>query len=83
MILFAVLGYFLKKFDFPALPLVLGLLLGGTAESALRQALVLSGGSPAIFFTRPIACVMMIISICGFLFPVIKNARAKKGGVHQ
>lgn len=78
MLLFAVIGYFMKKYQFPALPLILGLLLGNTAESAFRQALVLSGGKYSVFFTRPIACVMMIICICGFVFPIIKGLREKK-----
>ena len=47
-----VLGYFMKKYDFPAAPLVLGLVLEPLLENALGQSLTLSHGSLDIFFTR-------------------------------
>lgn len=78
MLVFAVIGYFLKKFDFPILPLILGIILGPTAESAFRQAMVLSGGSALIFFTRPISCIMMIICFASFFYSPIKRAISKK-----
>jgi putative tricarboxylic transport membrane protein len=55
MLGFGVLGYVMTKLKYPIVPLVLGLVLGRLAENSLRQSLVLSGGSLAIFFTRPIA----------------------------
>ena len=50
-----VLGYFMKKYDFPAAPLVLGLVLEPLLENALGQSLTLSHGSLSIFVTRPIS----------------------------
>lgn len=78
MLVFAVIGYFLKKFNFPILPLILGVILGPTAESAFRQAMVLSGGSALVFFTRPISCVMMIICFASFFYSPIKRAVTKR-----
>jgi len=43
MIGFGVVGYLFKKLDYPLAPLVLALVLGDMAESALRQALLISG----------------------------------------
>src|ERR671918_2032375 len=59
MVLFGVVGYVFKKLDYPLAPLVLALVLGDLAENALRQSLIMSQGSFAIFFTRPIAAVIM------------------------
>ena len=53
MIGFGVLGYLFKKLDYPLAPMVLALVLGDMAESALRQALLISGGSPLVLFQSP------------------------------
>ena len=53
------LGYLLRKFDFETAPVVLGLVLAPMLEMSLRQALALSSGSYAVFFTRPIAATML------------------------
>ena len=58
MLIFGVIGYVFKKLDYPLAPLVLALVLGDLAENALRQSLIMSQGSLAIFFTRPIAGVI-------------------------
>jgi putative tricarboxylic transport membrane protein len=71
MILFGVLGYLLKKYDYEPAPLVLAFVLGPMFENALRQSLIISGGSPAIFFTRPIAAVFVIIAIALLVSPLI------------
>lgn len=78
MVFFAVIGYFLKKNKFPILPLVLGLILGPTAESSFRQALVLSGGTMTIFFTRPISLVMLLVTFVSFFYSPIKKAVLKR-----
>jgi putative tricarboxylic transport membrane protein len=74
MLGFGVLGYIMKKLDYPIVPLVLAMVLGRLAENSLRQALTISGGSLAIFFTRPITLLFMIAAILGYLSPVIRWA---------
>jgi putative tricarboxylic transport membrane protein len=71
MLLFGVIGYVFKKLDYPAAPLVLALVLGDLAENALRQSLIISQGSLAIFFTRPIAGAITALAIFFFILPVI------------
>src|SRR4026209_2887996 len=51
MVIFGVIGYLFKKLDYPLAPLVLALVLGDMAEKALRQSLIMSQGSVAIFLT--------------------------------
>jgi len=62
MLIMGVLGYLLRKFDFDPAPLVLGLVIAPTFELSLRQSLVMSNGNWTIFFTRPIAGVLLVIS---------------------
>ena len=69
MLIFGVVGYVFKKLDYPLAPLVLALVLGDMAENALRQSLIMSQGSLAIFFNRPIAGVITAVAIFFFLCP--------------
>jgi putative tricarboxylic transport membrane protein len=63
MIAMGVLGYWMRKTGYEAAPLVVALVLGGPLENALRQSLILSKGSFLVFFTRPVALVLMIAAI--------------------
>jgi putative tricarboxylic transport membrane protein len=57
------LGYFMRYFGFPMLPLVLGVVLGGLIEANYRRSLLLSGGDYAIFLEDPIAIGFFILAI--------------------
>jgi putative tricarboxylic transport membrane protein len=71
MLIFGIVGYLFKKLDYPIAPMVLALVLGDMAESALRQSLIMSQGSPLIFFSSPIAAVLVILSTWLLLSPVL------------
>ena len=71
MILFGVVGYLMKKFQYEPAPLVLALVLGPTLESGFRQSLILSNGSFLIFFSRPISAVLVSAALFLLLSPVI------------
>jgi putative tricarboxylic transport membrane protein len=71
MLVFGVIGYTFKKLDYPLAPLVLALVLGDHAENALRQSLIMSQGSLAIFVVRPIAAVITAAGLIFFAVPVV------------
>ena len=71
MMLFGIVGYVFKKLDYPIAPMVLALVLGDMAESALRQSLIMSQGSPMIFFASPISAVLVIASFLLLIWPSI------------
>src|SRR5229473_3107358 len=71
MLIFGVVGYAFKKLDYPLAPLVLALVLGDLAENALRQSLIMSQGSLAIFMTRPIAGAITAVAIFFFALPAL------------
>ncbi|MDQ4058030.1 MAG: tripartite tricarboxylate transporter permease, partial [Actinomycetota bacterium] len=56
---FGLVGYVMRKTDFPTAPLVLAFVLGPLFEQAVRRSLILSQGSPVIFITRPWAAVSL------------------------
>ena len=60
-IAFGFIGYFMKKFDYPHLPVIIAMVLGDQMEAAFGQTLALGG--PALFFTRPVSLVFLVVSI--------------------
>jgi putative tricarboxylic transport membrane protein len=70
MIFFGILGYLMKKYDYEPAPLVLAFVLGPMFENAFRQSLIISGGSPLIFLTRPIAAIFVVISFILLISPL-------------
>lgn len=65
------LGYYMRKHNYPIVSLVLGLILGGRMEQAFRQALIISRGSPLIFLQRPISLTLLICAVVFLLLPTI------------
>ena len=77
MLLFGIVGYLMRKLDYPMAPAVLAIVLGPLAETSMRQALIIGQGSPAIFVTRPISSAILACSVLLFLLPMIKLIRTK------
>ena len=72
MLIFGVVGYLMRKLDYPMAPAVLAIVLGPLAEPALRQSLLISSGSFSIFFTRPFAAVIMTLAFILLILPVLR-----------
>lgn len=70
MIFFGVIGYFLKKFDYDAAPLILALVLGPMMENSLRQSLLVSQGSFLIFVTHPISATLLGLTVLLLILPL-------------
>jgi putative tricarboxylic transport membrane protein len=66
-LLFGVIGYLMRKFGFPIAPMVLATVLAQMLETSLQQSLLISQGSPLIFFTRPIAVVFMALAFLSII----------------
>jgi putative tricarboxylic transport membrane protein len=71
---FGLLGYVMRKLDYPSAPLILGLVLGDSMERALRQSLMMSSGDLAILVSRPISAVMLALAVVILLLPVFRKA---------
>ncbi len=78
MLLFGVLGYLMRKFRYEGAPLILAYVLGPLMEQALRQSLLLSGGSFTIFVTRPISAVTLAIAFLLLLSSIFPNIRKRR-----
>jgi putative tricarboxylic transport membrane protein len=71
MILFGVIGYLMKKYEYEAGPLVLAFILGPMLETALRQSLIVAHGSFSIFVQKPISMVSLLVTVVFLMFPLI------------
>ncbi|HEB09651.1 MAG TPA: hypothetical protein ENI06_00380 [Spirochaetales bacterium] len=73
-----ILGYFLKKGDYPIAPIVLGLILGGMLEENFRRAVKLAEGNYFVFFTKPIAVVFIALAIFSVVLPLLKKKKVRE-----
>jgi putative tricarboxylic transport membrane protein len=78
MIAFGVLGYVLRKLDIPTVPVILGILLGGNMEDALRRAMVISDGDGWYLLSSPIAIGLWVAAISGFVAPMFMRGLLQK-----
>jgi putative tricarboxylic transport membrane protein len=63
MIVFGILGYFMREMDYPMAPMVLGIVLGDILDKNLRRALVLADGNIVDFFKHPISLVIIALIV--------------------
>ncbi|MBL4647128.1 MAG: tripartite tricarboxylate transporter TctA [Hyphomicrobiales bacterium] len=78
MVAFGALGYVLRKLDIPTVPVILGILLGGHMENALRRAMVIADGDFTYLFSSPIAIGLWIAAVLGFVAPMFLRKLLKK-----
>ncbi len=78
ILFFGLVGYALKKFNYPVAPMVMGFVLGPLLEANLRRALIFSKGSLEPFFTRPVSCAMLAVTFLSILWPAYRALRKQK-----
>ena len=81
MTLFGVVGYFLRKLDFPLAPVVLTLILAPLMERSLRISLEMSQGDLGIFLESPVAVVLLALAVLVLIAPAFKFFRRGKGAL--
>ncbi|MEX0591189.1 MAG: tripartite tricarboxylate transporter permease, partial [Xanthobacteraceae bacterium] len=74
MMVFGVLGYVLKKCNYPLAPLVLAIVLGDKAEESFRQSLLASQGSLSIFWSNWLVGTIMALGLIALFWPLIQEA---------
>jgi Uncharacterized protein conserved in bacteria len=77
LLVFGLLGYLLRRFDYPLAPVVVGLILGPMAEQQLRRALAISQGDPSALFQSWIAIVLWSLAIVAVALPMLLRARGR------
>jgi putative tricarboxylic transport membrane protein len=73
MIGFGVIGYLMKKAGFDPGPMVLAFVLGSLIEASTRRSLLIFGGDPTGFITRPLSGTILAVFVLVALLPVVKR----------
>ena len=66
-----ILGFFMRRYDFPVGPVILGVILGPLMEAQFRRALSISQGDLSIFVTRPLSLVILLLALVALLLPYL------------
>lgn len=77
-----VIAMFMRRFDFPTAPVVIGMILGPMAEQAMRQALTISQGDWTTFVTRPVSLAILLLAALALLGPRLYGAWTRRGTGH-
>jgi putative tricarboxylic transport membrane protein len=80
MLLYAmgVMGFFMRRYDFPTAPVIIGMILGPLAEQNFRQAMTISQGDMTTFLTRPISATLLLLAVLALVGPKLW-ALARRG----
>jgi putative tricarboxylic transport membrane protein len=73
MMVFGVVGYLMKKTNYPLAPLVLAIVLGKNAEEAFRQSLLGSQGSLGVFFSNGLVGTIMVLGLIALFWSAIQS----------
>ncbi|MCB4769585.1 tripartite tricarboxylate transporter permease [Ancylobacter sp. Lp-2] len=72
------LGYAMRLYDFPAAPVLIGLILGPMAEQQLRRALAISQGDPVALVSTPISATLLGLALCIVVLPPLLRTLARR-----
>jgi putative tricarboxylic transport membrane protein len=79
MAIAGILGFILRRQNYPMAPLVIGMVLGPTLEISLRQGLIITDGSFSAFFIgHPIAAVLVTVAVAMLILPVIRARKSRR-----
>jgi len=68
---FGVLGFLMRRFDYPVAPVVVGLILGPVAEAQLRRALQIGLGDPFVLVQSPLSATLLAIAFVALVAPFV------------
>jgi putative tricarboxylic transport membrane protein len=74
---FGLMGFLMRRFDYPIAPVVVGLILGPVAESQLRRALSISLGDPLVLVQSPISATLLAVALLALIAPFALKGLAR------
>jgi len=66
-----IMGLFMRLFDFPTAPVIIGMILGPLAEQEFRRAMTISQGDMMIFLQKPLSLTLLIVAAIAVLGPQV------------
>jgi putative tricarboxylic transport membrane protein len=80
-LLFGLIGYLMRKLEFPVAPMVLATVLASMMETSFMQSMTMSRGSLMIFFTRPISAAFIVLTVLSVASGIWLMRKAKTKNV--
>ena len=77
LLIFGVMGYFMRVHGYPIAPVVIGLILGPMAEAQLRRALSIAQGDWTTLVQSPIAAVILSLAAVALILPLVLRAAGR------
>ena len=74
---FGVLGWFMRRHQYPVAPVVLGLVLGNIMETNFRRAVLMDGYG--VFLARPVSAIVLAVALLSFAIPLARQWRSARG----
>ena len=71
------MGLFMRRFDFPTAPVIIGMILGPLAEQNFRQAMTISQGDVSVLFTRPLSATLLALAALALIVPMVLRLIAR------
>jgi putative tricarboxylic transport membrane protein len=81
MYVIGIIGFFMRRYDFPVGPMILGVILGPMMETQFRRALQLSQADLTIFLTRPISAALLLIAVTALVLPYLPRLFGRGGRI--
>jgi putative tricarboxylic transport membrane protein len=75
-----VLGFFMRRLDFPVAPVVLGTILGPLLEAQFRRAMSIAQGDLEVFLSRPLSTALLLIAVAVLVVPYLPRLIARLRG---
>jgi putative tricarboxylic transport membrane protein len=76
VLVFGIVGYLMRKLNFPVTPAVLALILGNVVETNYRRMLLISDGNLVQPLSDPIVLVLLALALITFIVPIVRHMRA-------
>jgi putative tricarboxylic transport membrane protein len=83
MYVIGVLGFFMRRFDFPVAPVILGVILGPLMEAQFRRTLLVSDGDYGAFLERPFAVVLLVLAVLALVLPTAASSVRRVRGLGE
>ncbi len=78
-LVFAVVGYYMIRFDYPRITFTIALVLGEITERSFHQTMMISDGSWSIFLTRNVSLILLLLIAASLVYPSLRLWMKKRG----
>jgi putative tricarboxylic transport membrane protein len=72
-----IVGFLMRRFDFPTAPVVIGMILGPLAEQEFRRAMTISNGDWTVLVTQPLSATLLALAAMALAGPFVWRAIRK------